>query len=388
MFSISRHIKKQIKAQSSKHKMSSSVATTAVAVPVPIEIASTGIQLIESCIIKYVNEIVSKCPVDSENKINVTELVKLFEENKIKLVKAKKEGKKNKGNKISIPLPFIKKNDENCVVIKPNSGLYTQCENVKIAGSNFCAKCAEASNTLKHGTIENRDSPDWVDGNGKKPEHYVKILQKKKITVEEAKAEILKYELDIPDSIFEGYNPVKRGRTKKIKSGEMEQDGVTSDAPVAPKQKRQKTTTPVVESQENSDMLKQLRGESTTSAKDEEKEGGEGVKMDEDDKFKDDSVEFDHGQADNDDLGNIEFAELDDLDAKSESESSDSDSSDDDDETDDEEEIEKEKEKRKKEEEEAEKLRLEQERIAKEKEAEDAKKKASKKSSKKTVIAK
>ena len=135
-----------------------------------------------------------------------------------------------KEKKKYIPLPFMSVNDSNCKGCKMNKGLYTQCDNR--SDEDLCRSCMKEAennnNVLPYGRIEERAAAgnDFKDSKGRSPTPYMKVLEKLKITREEAVAYAVSIGIELPDSIFE--LPAKkakeiRGRPKKaVKSVEVD----------------------------------------------------------------------------------------------------------------------------------------------------------------------
>jgi chemotaxis protein histidine kinase CheA len=140
--------------------------------------------------------------------------------------KEQKEPKKTKIEKPAFPLPFNMTINNNCCLgIKNNHGLYTQCESTRIELSEYCKSCMAQSvkNTNgmpDYGNITDRLSVglmDYRDPKGKGPIHYTKLMQKLNITKEEVlrEAENLHIEID-PIHFIEPEIVVKeKGRPKK-----------------------------------------------------------------------------------------------------------------------------------------------------------------------------
>jgi len=140
--------------------------------------------------------------------------------------KEPKEPKKTKIEKPAFPLPFnMTINNECCLGIKNNHGLYTQCESTRIELSEYCKSCMaqsvkNANGMPDYGNITDRLSVglmDYRDPKGKGPIHYTKLMQKLNITKEEVlrEAENLHIEID-PIHFIEPEIVVKeKGRPKK-----------------------------------------------------------------------------------------------------------------------------------------------------------------------------
>lgn len=112
---------------------------------------------------------------------------------------------------------------ENCSSIVPNHGLFTQCTRKKASDSQYCTQClskmkAEGSDVPKLGTVFTRCEPDYT-GNGKKPVHYRKIMDKLGISKETALAAASTLGWKIPDDQLERIlDEPKAGRKKKEKT--------------------------------------------------------------------------------------------------------------------------------------------------------------------------
>jgi hypothetical protein len=138
-------------------------------------------------------------------------------------VEKKKEKKVEK--KQEIPLPFMNVNESKCKGCKMNRGLYTQCENEAIDVCSGCMKEASKNNdVLPYGRIEERAAAgsDFKDSKGRSVTPYMVVLEKLKITKDEACAYASSIGIELPDSVFE--MPAKkekevRGRPKKAGKG-------------------------------------------------------------------------------------------------------------------------------------------------------------------------
>jgi hypothetical protein len=118
------------------------------------------------------------------------------------------------------PMPFngVKKEGQ-CLALRQNSGLYTQCKMSK-KGERYCKSCEQlASKSVdgipEYGTIEQREAVDifdYVDPKGRKPISYTKIMKKNKLTKEEVLEEASRLGMTIDDRHFEVPEETKRGR--------------------------------------------------------------------------------------------------------------------------------------------------------------------------------
>jgi len=121
--------------------------------------------------------------------------------------------------KVSCPMPYNGTCDESkCQALKLNHGLYTQCETKKQKEKEFCKAC-EKNNVL--GTMKERMAVgimEFKDNKGKSPTPYMKVLNKLKITKEEAEKEAGNKKLSINNIhwIEEEVKEVKKKVTKKV----------------------------------------------------------------------------------------------------------------------------------------------------------------------------
>ena len=149
-------------------------------------------------------------------------------------VERKKEGK-SKAEKVSvsiisvtkpsIPLPYNgEMNEQCCLALRQNNGLYTQCTGGRRDGSNYCKGCAGQMQKLgtevpEYGTIEMRKAVgvfEYVDPKGRKPVAYTKVMKKYKLTQEQVMEEAKKLNMEILAEHFEVAEETKRGRPKTV----------------------------------------------------------------------------------------------------------------------------------------------------------------------------
>jgi len=108
--------------------------------------------------------------------------------------------------KSAFPLPYNgEMNDECCMGIRQNSGLYTQCPSVRPEGGVYCGSCDKQAASNSHGlpdygSIETRLSKytrdeEFVDPSGKKPVAYTKVMKKFKLTEEHVREEASKHNM-------------------------------------------------------------------------------------------------------------------------------------------------------------------------------------------------
>ena len=127
-------------------------------------------------------------------------------------------------SKPAFPLPYNGViNDETCLGLKNNHGLYTQCELKKITNSDFCKTCAGQSSKNSngkpdYGTVWERGQVgimDYRDPNGKGPIHYTKIMKKMGLTQEAVIQEAERFDITIDPIHFVDPEPTKPVSGKK-----------------------------------------------------------------------------------------------------------------------------------------------------------------------------
>ena len=141
------------------------------------------------------------------------------------VIKALKE---KASNSVSIPLPFSGVvQEECCIALRQNSGLYTQCQSLKTGSSRYCNQCSKKgeSGESEYGTVESRMAvglQDYVDSKGRKQVHYTKIMKKHNLTEEQVMEVANKHGIKVDASHF--IAPVdasKRGRPKSEKPSKV-----------------------------------------------------------------------------------------------------------------------------------------------------------------------
>jgi hypothetical protein len=119
----------------------------------------------------------------------------------------------------SIPLPFDGRiREESCSAVKVNYGLYTQCYgNPSEEGlCKGCVKQMRKANATEpeHGYISSRQMDGYVDGKGKSPVHYTKVMRKLNLTREKVEEEAGKFGVTLSEDHF-SEPEMKKGRPKK-----------------------------------------------------------------------------------------------------------------------------------------------------------------------------
>lgn len=155
---------------------------------------------------------------------------------KLKVVKEKIVKEK----KSVFPMPFIAEiiDIAGCQGLAFNRGLLTQCSKKRMENGNFCKGCQteadkNASGCPDCGTVEARLASglyEFKDPKGRSPVSYLKVLEKLKLTPEQAQEEAGKLNIEIPNDHFiviekSKKQTVARGRPKK--TGVVTADNVT-----------------------------------------------------------------------------------------------------------------------------------------------------------------
>ena len=176
-----------------------------------------------------------------EMKIVYKKSAKAPREKKEKIVKEKVVKEKVvKEKKTLIPLPFLKHcvSTTACQGLNFNRGLFTQCEKSPLENGKYCSKCqseaAQSSNNVpKCGSVVERlnaDLYDFVDPSGRKPTHFLKVIQKMKISVEQVEAHMDTQNLTFDEShichIIEPEQPAKKKGGKKASTAVAEAEVV------------------------------------------------------------------------------------------------------------------------------------------------------------------
>ena len=145
-----------------------------------------------------------------------------------------------KEKKSVFPMPFVAEKVDlaGCCGLAFNRGLFTQCRKECMEVGKFCKGCQmeadkNASGCPDCGTVESRLSTglyDFKDPKGRSPVSYVKVLEKLKLTAEQALEEAGKLNIELSEEHFvvlaEGKEKSVKGRPKKA-AGVIEADNVT-----------------------------------------------------------------------------------------------------------------------------------------------------------------
>jgi hypothetical protein len=148
-------------------------------------------------------------------------------------VKPKKQGKSKKQKKPDVELPFCGvKMPGFCSAIKKSQGLYNQC--TKVTNNPYCTICQKQAEKNTEtgkpnlGDINDRieQGDEWKDASGKKPVKYVKVMDKLKITKEDAIKVAETYNITIPESEFVIDQPKKKPAKKTVNKNVKNDDKV------------------------------------------------------------------------------------------------------------------------------------------------------------------
>ncbi len=133
-----------------------------------------------------------------------------------------------KVKKSRVPMPFESEQVDmsGCHGLAFNRGLFTQCTKKPMENGKYCTGCQSeadknASGCPDCGTVESRQNSglyEFVDPKGRKPTHYLKVLEKLKITPEEARSEAEGLQIWIDEAhtrALEKSQKKPKGRPKK-----------------------------------------------------------------------------------------------------------------------------------------------------------------------------
>ena len=194
------------------------------------------------------------------------EMLELSLEKEKKKVTEKKSAKKNKP---SLPLPFCGTYErDNCLGIRLNHGLHTQCLNVSDGLGDYCKTCQKqadknASGKPTYGDIRDRlecGILEYRDPKGRLTIPYGNVMEKLGLDRTAVEAEAAKFGLVIPEQHWQVVKKT-RGRPKKSVTGVSDTSSETS----APKKRGRPKKVKVVESAVGDDLLAQLKAADDSS---------------------------------------------------------------------------------------------------------------------------
>ena len=132
-------------------------------------------------------------------------------------------------------------NDNLCLGISRNGGVYSQCSKKRVSGKTYCGQCSkEASNNShglpNYGNIADRqraylNKEEFKDPSGKSPILYSKLMKKLKLSEEQVRRECEKMGVTLDPINLEEKTMKKSGRPKQIKAEKPEKENKTKGRP-------------------------------------------------------------------------------------------------------------------------------------------------------------
>jgi flagellar biosynthesis GTPase FlhF len=181
--------------------------------------------------VRCIRECATKYGFVAEEAIRALGLENL---NLIKKKMTKKSGSKSssskpiaakKEKKSVFPMPFEASIvvETNCQGLSFNRGLFTQCSKEKMENSSFCKGCQteadkNSSGCPDCGTVASRLATElysFKDPKGRSPVSYVKLLEKLKLSVEDALTEAGNKNIELSNEHFTVVEKSSKGRPKK-----------------------------------------------------------------------------------------------------------------------------------------------------------------------------
>ena len=181
---------------------------------------------------RCIRECAAKYGFVAEDEIRALGLENL---NLIKKKMTKKSGSKSSSSKKPIaqkkekksvfPMPFEASQvvETNCQGLSFNRGLFTQCSKEKMENSTFCKSCQteadkNSSGNPDCGTVHSRLATElysFKDPKGRSPVSYVKLLEKLKLSAEDALTEAGNKNIELSEEHFIVVEKLTKGRPKK-----------------------------------------------------------------------------------------------------------------------------------------------------------------------------
>ena len=211
-----------------------------------ITVTELLMKTLENCARDLASRCIKKCA--SKHDFNAEEEIRALGLENLALIRkqmAKKSVSKApkkrvvKEKKLVFPMPFIAENVDiaGCQGLAFNCGLFTQCNKQCMENGNFCKGCQKeadknSSGCPDCGTVESRLATglyEFKDPKGRSPVSYVKVLEKLKLSSEQALEEARKLNLELSNDHFvvaEKSKKALKGRPKKA-VGAIEADNVT-----------------------------------------------------------------------------------------------------------------------------------------------------------------
>ena len=160
-----------------------------------------------------------------------------------------------KAPKAKIPLPYCGETVEgNCLAIRKNYGLYTQCTMGRVGGEQLCKTCLKKKEALPYGLLPERAT--MLETLGVEPVRYCEVMEKMGISREQAEAAAAALGWAIPEKEFEPAEKKKKGRKPKKAKAPAAVESTDDDEPAPTKGAgRPKKDTRVVSSAATGDDL-------------------------------------------------------------------------------------------------------------------------------------
>jgi len=216
------------------------VASEGLLAPVVFNASITVTELLTKTLENCAKELAARCIREcaakygfvAEDEIRALGLENL---NLIKKKMTKKSGSKSSSSKKPIaqkkekksvfPMPFEASQvvETNCQGLSFNRGLFTQCSKEKMENSTFCKGCQteadkNSSGNPDCGTVHSRLATElysFKDPKGRSPVSYVKLLEKLKLSAEDALTEAGNKNIELSEEHFIVVEKLTKGRPKK-----------------------------------------------------------------------------------------------------------------------------------------------------------------------------
>jgi hypothetical protein len=214
-----------------------------------MSVTSLLMKTLENATKEYARECIRRCALkygfsseEAEVSLNLENCVLQVKEmkkrsgGKAKTVKATKPVKEVKEKAVQIAFPFVEAGikEEGCEGLAYNSGLFTQCQKIRMSQSSYCKACqheADGSATGEPtiGTVYGRMAVgmmEFRDGKGRRPIAYRKIMEKNGLSRDRVAEEALKLNITIDEVHFAAVEEKKRsgekaGRPKTAKKSKV-----------------------------------------------------------------------------------------------------------------------------------------------------------------------
>ena len=217
--------------------LETNILTVEGLVPVAFNASITVTELLTKTLENAAKELAARCIRECAAKYGFVaeEAIRALGLENLNLIKkkmTKKSGSKKpviaaqkKEKKSVFPMPFEGSSvvETNCQGLSFNRGLFTQCSKEKMENSSFCKGCQteadkNSSGCPDCGTVACRLATDlysFKDPKGRSPVSYVKLLEKLKLSVEDALTEAGNKNIELSNDHFTVVEKSSKGRPKK-----------------------------------------------------------------------------------------------------------------------------------------------------------------------------